>query len=261
VTATALSSSEVLVEWTPVTDAEGGVKHYKVYRNGMLVGSPTTISFTDSGLQPATKYTYEVSAVDSKNREGEKSEPVSVTTLPGDDDDDDDDDGDDTPPTKPQNLQADAVGPRQVDLAWDAASDPESGVASYRVYRDGAAIASPSGTSFSDTGVDPETSYTYEVSAVNGEGLEGPNGEIGGPSVAHPFGRIGRQGRSDPLIGERSGHRIGPAREQGRKRRSEERVRHEGQAGRIGTGLVKAGDHGDAQVLGGPGRSGDRFQG
>lgn len=205
VTAVALSETEVVVAWSAVTDAEGGVDHYRVYRDGERVGSATLLTFTDTGLEPGTTYEYRVSAVDSKQREGAKSDPVTVTTLGGSDDDDDDgDDGDDdggdddgdggdddgdggdddggndadaTPPTAPSDLQAEATAPRRVELSWAAASDPESGVAFYRVYRDGVRVGSPSGTSFVDAGVEPETAYEYEVSAVNGDGLEGPRSE------------------------------------------------------------------------------------
>lgn len=34
-------------------------------------------------------------------------------------------------------------------------------------------VTSTAGTVYSDGGLEPETTYTYRVSAVNGEGLEG----------------------------------------------------------------------------------------
>ena len=45
--------------------------------------------------------------------------------------------GDETPPTTPQHLTSTAVSDVRIDLGWDTAEDPESGVATYRVYSDG----------------------------------------------------------------------------------------------------------------------------
>ena len=64
-------------------------------------------------------------------------------------------------------------------MSWAAASDPESGVSAYRIYRDtvsGGAktmIAEVSGTAYTDSATGPNTTYHYEVSAVNGAGTEG----------------------------------------------------------------------------------------
>jgi uncharacterized repeat protein (TIGR02543 family) len=77
-----------------------------------------------------------------------------------------------TPPSTPQNLSATAISEHQIDLSWDASSDPESGISHYNIYRDGNSIGQSSSTSFSNTGLNSGTTYSYEVSAVNGQGLE-----------------------------------------------------------------------------------------
>jgi len=79
---------------------------------------------------------------------------------------------DDTPPTIPQNLQAQPISENQIDLSWDASTDSESGVDHYNIYRDSSFIAQSASTSYQDTSLSGETTYTYEVSAVNGQGLE-----------------------------------------------------------------------------------------
>jgi fibronectin type 3 domain-containing protein len=163
--ATAASASRIDLTWTAAVDPESGVNSYNVYRDGTQVGSTATASFADTGLDPNTAYSYEVSAVNGEGLEGPKSDPASATTDPPP--------PDDTPPPAPADLAATAAGPDQIDLTWTAAVDPESGVDSYNVYRDGALAGSSATTSFSDTGLDPNTAYAYEVSAVNGEGLEG----------------------------------------------------------------------------------------
>jgi hypothetical protein len=77
-----------------------------------------------------------------------------------------------TPPTTPQNLNAVPTSEFQIDLNWQAASDPESGISRYKVYRNGTFIGQSSTTSFSDTGLAENSTYVYEVLAVNGAGLE-----------------------------------------------------------------------------------------
>lgn len=178
VTATATSSTGILVDWAPVTDAEGGVANYRVYRDGTLVATPTGLTFQDSGLQPGTTYGYVVSAVDSKGREGARSSPATATT-PGS--------TDSTPPTAPTGLQASAPAPDRVDLDWQPASDPESGIGTYRVYRDGVFLLATGATSITDGSVQARTGYSYEVSAVNGAGLEGSRSNV--VTVTTPAGQ------------------------------------------------------------------------
>ncbi|MBN2000345.1 DNRLRE domain-containing protein [candidate division KSB1 bacterium] len=79
---------------------------------------------------------------------------------------------DDTPPSIPQNLLATVISETQVDLTWDPSTDEESGVSRYRVYRNGSSIATTSSTSYSDMTCVPGQTYSYQVSAINGGGME-----------------------------------------------------------------------------------------
>jgi glucose/arabinose dehydrogenase len=65
VTAAAKSSTEIDVAWNASTDASG-ISAYRVFRDGgaTAVGTVTATAFTDSGLTPATSYSYTVVAVD-----------------------------------------------------------------------------------------------------------------------------------------------------------------------------------------------------
>lgn len=77
---------------------------------------------------------------------------------------------DTTPPSAPSGLTATGVSSSQINLSWTASTD-NVGVTSYRVERGSAActgfteIATPSGTTFSDTGRTVATSYCYRVRA------------------------------------------------------------------------------------------------
>lgn len=53
-----------------------------------------------------------------------------------------------------------------VSLTWSAAS----GATSYNVYRNGAKVGSPTGTSYTDSGLAANTTYSYQVSASNSAG-------------------------------------------------------------------------------------------
>lgn len=79
---------------------------------------------------------------------------------------------DTTAPSVPTNVHATSAQCTRVELAWSASTDAESGVASYRVYRDGALIAQPAQAGCADAAVVPATRYAYTVAAVNGAGLE-----------------------------------------------------------------------------------------
>ncbi|MBI5555734.1 MAG: fibronectin type III domain-containing protein, partial [Elusimicrobia bacterium] len=103
-------------------------------------GSP---SFTDS-FSPYQAHVYEISTV----------------SLPPDT----------TPPTVPANLTATAISSTQINLSWTASTD-NVGVAGYKVYRGGIQIATvTSGTTYSDTGLSPSTTYSYTVSAYDAAG-------------------------------------------------------------------------------------------
>jgi len=88
------------------------------------------------------------------------SSPASATTP------------DDSGPTVPTNLSATAISTESIGLSWSPSTDDESGIAYYRVFRDGEEIATPTGAEYQDTGLASGTTYEYRVSAVNGDGLE-----------------------------------------------------------------------------------------
>ncbi|MBI1377838.1 MAG: hypothetical protein GC157_10205 [Frankiales bacterium] len=68
-------NAQVVLTWNAVTPATG----YRVYRGGVLVGSPTAATFTDTGLTNGATYTYYVTAV-NQTTEGPAS--ASVTGTP-----------------------------------------------------------------------------------------------------------------------------------------------------------------------------------
>jgi len=73
---------------------------------------------------------------------------------------------DTTPPTTPTMLTVIPVATTQIDVTWSTSTD-DFLLAGYVLFRDGSSIATTTQTSFSDTGLTPETLYTYDVYAFD----------------------------------------------------------------------------------------------
>jgi uncharacterized lipoprotein YddW (UPF0748 family)/chitodextrinase len=72
------------------------------------------------------------------------------------------------PPTVPTNLQVAASTTSQLSLSWTASTD-NLGVTGYKVYRNGSPVGTTTGTSYQDSGLAPNTQYTYTVAALDGQ--------------------------------------------------------------------------------------------
>ncbi|SEL72609.1 glycosyl hydrolase family 8 [Nonomuraea pusilla] len=77
--------------------------------------------------------------------------------------------GDTTPPSVPGNLAVTGTTSGSVGLSWSPSTD-DVGVTGYVVYRGGTQVATASGTTHTDTGLQPSTSYTYTVKARDAAG-------------------------------------------------------------------------------------------
>jgi len=84
VTASADSATSATVQWSTSTD-NVGVAGYRVQRGSTTVGTvgPTVTSFTNTGLTPATTYSYTVEAFDAAGNTSAPSAAASVTTPGG----------------------------------------------------------------------------------------------------------------------------------------------------------------------------------
>ncbi|MEV7445189.1 glycoside hydrolase family 18 chitinase [Streptomyces sp. NPDC091204] len=70
----------------------------------------------------------------------------------------------DTPPSSPGTPTASNITETSLTLSWGAATD-DKGIKNYDVYRDGAKIATVTGTTYAQTGLTKGTTYGYHVVA------------------------------------------------------------------------------------------------
>jgi chitodextrinase len=171
--ATAVSPNRIDLEWSP-SEGEAGIAFYLILRDGTEVASATGTSYQDSNLTPETTYEYRVAAVDGNDMESDLSEPASATTLaePG--------------PPPPEQLAVTQVWPTQINLTWSPPSGSGFVVTGYNVYRESDFVGFVVATTFTDTGLSPETTYRYAVSTVDDRGIEGERSEEVSATTAIP---------------------------------------------------------------------------
>ena len=145
----------VSLSWT--ASSSSGVTGYSVYRSGTKIGSSTTTSYTDTGLTPATVYSYTVTAYNASGETSSPSAALSITTASP------------VAPTAPTGLTATAVTSNSVSLSWTASTSPV-GVSGYIIYRDGSHISTTTSTSYTDTGLTESTTYSYTIAAYDAYG-------------------------------------------------------------------------------------------
>lgn len=100
--------------------------------------------------------------------------------------------GDTTPPTTPADLRVTGTTTTTVDLAWDAATD-NVGVTGYRVRRNGVAVATVPGLTWTDSGRTPGATYSYTVEALDAAGnASAPSGAVSVtlPTPPPPAGQL-----------------------------------------------------------------------
>ncbi|MGW9024331.1 glycosyl hydrolase family 18 protein [Streptomyces sp. NPDC055722] len=81
-TASGITDTSVQLSWSAASD-DKGVKNYDVLRDGAKVATVTTTSYTDSGLNAGSDYSYTVQARDTADQTGPVSGAVKVHTTGG----------------------------------------------------------------------------------------------------------------------------------------------------------------------------------
>lgn len=167
--ATAASASAIDLNWTASLNQP--VKYYIFRSNqsgtGFLlhdsVNAPL-VSYSDTGLQPQTRYYYKLSATNVWGTSGQSGEVTAITNG--------------LPPGIPLSASALATSATTIDVAWQASSNlPLRYVISRGPTNTGPFSPIDSVdqafTSYADTNLIPETSYYYAIEAVNSWGRSG----------------------------------------------------------------------------------------
>ena len=76
-TAVVTSESQIDLSWDTIVNAS----QYKIYRDGVLIGTSNVNTYSDTGLLANKEYAYKISAINSTNLEAEKSIEVAKRTL------------------------------------------------------------------------------------------------------------------------------------------------------------------------------------
>lgn len=162
ITPTRTSATQVVLSWGAASD-NIRLAGYKIYRNGVQIGITDQPFYIDGAATTGASDCYTVSAYDAAgNKSGQNTQVcASATTVAADV----------TPPTAPGNLTTVAISSSQINLAWSASTDNVA-VAGYRVMAGGAAIATlaANATTYSHTGLNESTQYSYTVVAIDTSG-------------------------------------------------------------------------------------------
>ena len=161
-TAAAVSSSEIELEWESVDDADG----YYVYRatsssgNYVKIATVDEAEYTDDDLDADRTYYYKVKAYNSYGTSDYSNRDYDTT-------EDEEEELD-----APEDLEADAISDSEIELTWDSVRDADE----YYVYRATTAtgtyrrIAIVDDTEYTDEDLDADRTYYYKVRAHNDDG-------------------------------------------------------------------------------------------
>lgn len=167
-----ISATQVTLAWDAVP-ANGESIQYRVTRNGKIIAITEFSTYTDSGLHAGQQYLYRVqsgttswsaytralsvrTALDDSTAHSSSSAPGTPGELPPDN----------QPPSVPSRFQASNIRDTRIDLIWQAAHD-NVGVSVYEIYRDGALVATISGSvlAYLDQNLAANTRYSYTLRA------------------------------------------------------------------------------------------------
>ena len=180
-TATAISPIQIDLSWNyPTDDGDTPVTGYKIQVSisggsyaTLVPDSDSTIrTYSHTGRDTGITYTYKVSAHNSAGTSGASNVASATPTLTS---------GQSTTnekPDPPRSLAATAISTTQINLSWlEPSDDGGSSITGYKIdvkegTQDYKTLSSNVGktTSYSHTGLTPDTNYQYRMFAINSIG-------------------------------------------------------------------------------------------
>jgi hypothetical protein len=165
------SLTSVRLTWSDVSSNEGG---FEIWRRQVVGGSYTkwemrtltkanALSFTDTGLQPSSKYHYKIRAVSNTGRSNytpSASNAYLIITTGGDT----------IVPAAPQSLTAQTIAINTVLLKWKASTD-NGGIRQYKIYYSGKIVGTNSNnTEYTLSNLQLNQNYSFTVRAEDFSG-------------------------------------------------------------------------------------------
>ena len=156
--ATPTSQSSITLTWTDASINEAAFEIERMESGTSFTLVSTTganaTTYQDTGLNPATTYTYRVRATNAAGESTYSTNSSATTPAP-----------DTQAPTAP-TLVANTASAFQIDLSWSGATD-DVAVNTYNVFLGSTLLAQVTDTTYSATGLQPETTYSFAVTALD----------------------------------------------------------------------------------------------
>jgi len=148
-----LTETGFTLNWKASQDAVS----YEVFKNGISIGTTTSININVTGVTIGSTYSMTVKATNSLSVVSEASSPLSVT-IP-----------DLTKPSVPQNLSVSGLGEESFVLNWTASTD-NIAVTKYEVLMNGIDAGNTAAIFMPEPFLTPNTKYTMKVRALDAAG-------------------------------------------------------------------------------------------
>jgi len=153
------TSSSLYISW----NASSGATFYQLFRGSTQVYNGPGTTYTDTGLAPSTTYYYTVQAMNGAGTSALSAAVPGTTTIL-------------VAPSAPTGLTVGSATSSSLYISWNASS----GATSYQLFRGSTQVYNGPGTTYTDTGLAPSTTYYYTVQAMNGAGTSAPSSPVTG---------------------------------------------------------------------------------
>lgn len=160
--ATNVQSNSVALSWGPSSD-NVAVAGYDILRNGTIVGTSTSTSYSDATVSPSTSYTYTVEAYDAAGNVSPASNAVPVTTP--------------APANNPpviSGVTTSGINGNSATVSWttDVPSSSQVFYGTTSSYGQSTTLDTSQVTNHSQTltGLTPGTTYHFDVQSAAGNG-------------------------------------------------------------------------------------------
>lgn len=170
-TVTLVAADKIQIEWKDNADNETGFRIERKTGNGSFSEVTTvkanTTTYTNTGLQNRTEYTYRVRAYNDVGNSAYSNEVITATGLV---------------PDKPDLLTVTSEETSQISLSWRDQSSNEDGFILERQTGTGSftriATLGANTTTYTDRNLMSDQSYTYRVKAFNNSGESPSSNEV-----------------------------------------------------------------------------------